>query len=347
LITVRSSPAVGDDDVVFVMEGAAEPTEMRFRSATIPLRAHGDAALVAALPLAMRAGLPLHVDLAVSARLVSAVGTIQDVLAVWWRSSMSRVEVTTGRGAPPVGGDRHGGIVSDDLSSVHLAIAPGAPDLLFGVRAGRDAPAPPAAVPVVDTNLAEVGLAFGLDWEAHYRGAAVAAVAHLVPDIGRVDLPAPFSVHYLFPWGSHAVLDPLWSGDGLEVRHRHAESDWIQRLALVASRPEALARVRFCEHGGASTPCRACRGCLFMAAGLRVVGHPEPPPFDPAAFAALDLRHHTVLADAAVLLRHADRDRHPGLVDAVEAGVRALGPGDVEWPDNWFAYLAELGSARR
>jgi hypothetical protein len=351
VITV-SLAAAAADRVTFTLEDpGAEPVDLTFRSSSLALRPSGDAALVAALPLAMRRGSPLHVDLAVSARLLAAVPTIQDVLAVWWRDAVSRVAVTSGAGRAPDGGDRHGGVVADDLESVHLALAPGAPDLLFAVRGpGHErpasTPAPVADGPAVTTDLEAVGARFGLDWASQYRGAAVAATAHLVADLGRVDLPAPFSVHYLFPWASHAVLDPLWSGEALEVRHRHADTDWIDRLRLVARDPEMLARVRPCDRT-LGPDCGSCPGCLLFAAGLRVLGHDTTRSSAPDALVGLDLRHHTALADAAVLLRHADADADPALVGAVKAAIRRLGPEDVVWPDNWFASLAELGSARR
>lgn len=353
MITVRLSEDSGER-VCFVLDrsdGASIP--LTYRSATLRLAASGDAALVAALPLAMAAREPLTIEMPVTPLLWAAVPTIMDVHAVWWRSPDVVIPVEADVVDPESRGTRHGGVFSQDLASFHLALAPDPPDLLFAVDADLapdvdlEPVGPSGVVPVVATNLAEIGAGYGLGWHERYRGAALASVAHVLTDLGRVDLPAPFSVHYLFPWGSHAVLDPLWSGNGLEVRHRHAETDWIDRLRLVAGDHAALEGVRACQREQGQEPCGTCRGCLYLAAGLRVVKGDGAAPADLDALATLDLRHYTALADTAVLLRHADRSTDADLVQALEAAVRRLDPGDVQWPDNWFAYLAELGSDHR
>lgn len=352
MITVRRGEAT-DERVVFTVDRSDGPSrELVYESSALALTADGDAAAVAALPLAMSAREPLRLEMPVSSRLRAALGPAQDVLSVWWQAPEAKIAVEAVAGDPTGRGDVHGGVFSHDLASHHLALAPGAPDLLFVVDAdvapgpALDRVGPPGDLPIVSTNLADVGAEFGLGWHEQYRGAALASVAHVIRDLDRVDLPAPFSVHYLFPWGSHAVLDPLWSGAGLEVRHRHADRDWVERLDLVASEADALAQVRACRRPDGSGPCGTCRGCLHHDAGLRVLGRGGAA-LDLDALGALDLSHYTALADTAVLLRHADRATDPELVDAIESAVRRLGPDDVQWPQNWFAYLGELGSAHR
>ncbi|MEL7208704.1 MAG: hypothetical protein AAGK32_10815, partial [Actinomycetota bacterium] len=61
----------------------------------------------------------------------------------------------------------------------------------------------------------------------------------------------------------------------------------------------------------------------------------------------LDLRHHTALADAAVLLRRATEVGTADVVEPLETAIARLGVGDVEWPDNFYARVPELGSALR
>jgi hypothetical protein len=352
LISVRLSEATVDRVAFTLDRSEGESLDITYASESLALLPHGDAALVAALPLALAAREPLRVELAVSSRLRSAVATIQDVYSVWWRSPESKISVETASTKPMRRGDRHGGVFSYDIASFHLALAPDSPDLLFAVDADLppgidgDRAGPTGDVPLVSTNLAEIAGAFGLDWHADYRGAALASVAHVVADLGRVDLPAPFSVHYLFPWGSHAMLDPLWSGDALEVCHRHVDVDWVDRLRLVAGEPGVVEHMRACTVEEAPSACGRCRGCLYLAAALQVIGRGGERPVDLEAVRDLDLAHYTALADTAVLLRHADRSTDLDLVEAVESAVRRLGPDDVRWPDNWFSYLAELGAER-
>lgn len=336
--------------VAYTLDQDGAPTRtLEFSCPDLPLGACGDAALVASLPLAMAAREPLRIELPVSRRLRDAIPSLLDIHAVWWRADDVHIGVETGAGALPTRGRAHGGAYRQDLASVNLDQNVDGPDILFAAsddtvvpaRARTDRHGRP--VPVVTTNLRATAEAFGLRWEEQYRGPALAAVGHSLTDLGRLDLPAPFSVHYLFPWGSHALTDPLWSGDGLDVRHRHADIDWIDQLRFLVSVDDAD-RLDVCDHGS-DRGCGRCQPCLFLDAGRAVVADDRV--IDHDAIAALDLAHHAVLADTAVLLRQARASGRTALVEALETAVRRLDPDDVVWPDNWFAYLSELGSARR
>ena len=345
---------------VDVRPSSADPMTLRIESADLGLTPCGDAVMVAALPLAMQAGERLEVEQPVTKRLLEAVPTIQDILAVWWHLD-GRVSVDADLVESPAPGVVHAGVVDGSVQAVHLEGADDAPDRLIvvdGLAGERPHPTPAdrpmvgsghpmRRASVVRMNAAGVGEAFGLDWETQYRGMATVAACHLLSDVGRVDLPAPFSVHYLFPWTSHPVLDPLWSGDEMTVRHRHGELDWIQRLRAVAALPGGVDQLRVCRSSDLVEGCGACPSCLVLSAGLAAIGLIPVTAVDLAGIEDLPVANYAALADMAVLLRHIDRTAQPALVDAVEAAVTRLEPASVHWPDNWLSFLTELGSAYR
>ena len=83
------------------------------------------------------------------------------------------------------------------------------------------------------------------DW-AMYHGAALAAIAYaLAPNHRKVYIASTTSYEDLHPWGSHPLLDPLWSTDALQIIHDGGETR-MDKLRVVIQHPEALSRLRVC-----------------------------------------------------------------------------------------------------
>jgi hypothetical protein len=78
------------------------------------------------------------------------------------------------------------------------------------------------------------------------HGAGMAAVAHaLAPNHGKVYIASSDSYADLRPWGSHPLLDPLWSSDAVKIVHDGGETR-MDKLRAVARHPEVLPRLRVC-----------------------------------------------------------------------------------------------------
>ena len=109
------------------------------------------------------------------------------------------------------------------------------------------------------------------DW-GMYHGAALAAVAHaLSPNHRKVFIASSYPYAALRPWGSHPLLDPLWSTETLQVVHDggvHRQD----KLRVVAQHPEALARLRVCWENLGNYNCGQCRKCIQTMLGLRALG---------------------------------------------------------------------------
>ncbi len=107
---------------------------------------------------------------------------------------------------------------------------------------------------------------------AKYHSAALAAVAHLLSRrISAASIAADLDVPKVRPWGSHPVLDPLYSGSALAVLHDGIETSRIEKAARIAAWPEGLASLMVCTRGpleSGSLNCGRCEKCLRTLAAL-------------------------------------------------------------------------------
>ena len=107
------------------------------------------------------------------------------------------------------------------------------------------------------------------------HGAAMAAIAHLLPrTIGRVYIAAGSTYKHLEPWGSHPLLDPMWSTEKRSFVHDGAAATRIQKAHTVAGSDVALQTLRVCQEGGTRTGlnCGRCEKCLRTMVNLRIAG---------------------------------------------------------------------------
>jgi hypothetical protein len=108
-------------------------------------------------------------------------------------------------------------------------------------------------------------------WEMTH-GAAMAAVAHaLAPNHGKVYIASSHSYADLHPWGSHPLLDPLWSSEAVRIVHDGGETR-INKLRVLIQYPEVLARLRVCVESFGKDNCGLCEKCVRTMLGLRALG---------------------------------------------------------------------------
>jgi hypothetical protein len=110
------------------------------------------------------------------------------------------------------------------------------------------------------------------DWEFH--GAALASVAHVFAGAFElVYVASGIDVASLFPWGSHAVVDGLYSSCDLKVRHDSADCTRLAKIRLLADWPAALDHMRVCyRHPQNSLNCEQCEKCVRTMVELIAVG---------------------------------------------------------------------------
>ena len=315
-------------------------------AARTPLRtpaAFGDVWLPLAIFPAMRTGTPLELADPVSGRLLETVVTAQEVLATWF-PELTPVPVTARRARRRPGRRRvhTGQLFTAGVDSFYtLHRRPEVRTLVYvhddvhdtdAVRE-RISPLLRSAASAEGRTLVELDSdvrtmldLFG-EWGTQTHGAALAAVAALLSGtITRMLLPASHTYLELYPWGSHPVLDPLWSGDRHTVEHDSADRSRTQKIAALADDDTALAHLRVCWEAVDDVNCSRCEKCLRTMTALETLGVLDRArtfagPLDLEAVRRVELGNDSDLSFSLDNLSAARAAGRTDLADATEASV--------------------------
>ena len=105
-----------------------------------------------------------------------------------------------------------------------------------------------------------------------YFGAALVAIAYaLAPNHSKIFIASGHAYRDLPPCTTHALLDPLWSTETLQIVHDGGETR-INKLRVLVRHPEALARLRVCWENQGNYNCGVCEKCIRTMLGLRAFG---------------------------------------------------------------------------
>jgi hypothetical protein len=200
----------------------------------------------------MATGESLQVDVPVSAALTVAIPQVQVVALSWWPEYFKpiAVSVATVSKVTPVTD-----ILGVDSSYTALT-APGLTHLLF--MAGVEYPSPTLdrgvearvrdvagalqkAVITGRTNLREV---FPLAWPEYYRGAGLASVA-VAAGLREGLISSAHAINHLFFWGSHRLLDPLWSTEATRIVH-YDDISRAEKTVIIGTNQTILSNLRVC-----------------------------------------------------------------------------------------------------
>ena len=104
--------------------------------------------------------------------------------------------------------------------------------------------------------------------------AALASVAlALAPRFQTMYIAGAYPYDFLMPRGSHALLDPLWGTEELEIIHDADRANRWQKLAALVESEVALQWLRVCWHNtDGAYNCGICRKCLSVMAYLDAAG---------------------------------------------------------------------------
>jgi hypothetical protein len=111
-------------------------------------------------------------------------------------------------------------------------------------------------------------------WGLVSHGAGLAGVGHLFGEqIHQVLIPSSHNLNDLYPWGSHPLLDPLWSSDSVRFVHDGAHLTRVEKTALLAESSVALRHLRVCTRNpGGEYNCGRCEKCVRTMIGLELAG---------------------------------------------------------------------------
>ncbi len=125
------------------------------------------------------------------------------------------------------------------------------------------------------TNLKDFGDRF-VRWDTHYHGAFLASIALALENgFERVFIASSHNQDQLFPWGSHPILDPLWSTERLSFVHDGCEIRRVDKIRSISQAPIVLSTLRVCSvrsHIKSVYNCGSCEKCLRTMIGLHITG---------------------------------------------------------------------------
>jgi len=263
---------------------------------------NGDPFLTALLPIAMATDPNLVVPVPVSPTLQRATDQIQAIYACF-DPRLTRIEIEApvrDRSASPVANPPDSGLFfslgvdsfysllknvrnhpGDDETVTHLIAIHGF-DAAYGTW---DSTFPPAILARAERVAGELGKTLLpvvtnlriaseplLSWNMTH-GAALASVALALGGLFRhVTIAASTTYDQLYPWGSHPLLDPLWSTERLAVVHDGCELGRIDKTHLVVRSPLVLDTLRVCPGYEAAYNCGQCIKCLPTMIDLLLAG---------------------------------------------------------------------------
>jgi hypothetical protein len=283
------------------------------------LAADGDAFVAPLLMLAMAQRERLVVEAPVSSALLKRLPTISDIYRAWF-PGLTPVEVQAPASAPTARPDGGGGLffsggvdsfysllkarASHERPVTHLMLVLGFDvrqrnPVLFDKIARRVADVALQAdrhLLVVETNIRQLSDPI-VGWH-FYHGAAMAGVALALGGVLERALIASWCAYQeLRPWGSHPLLDPLWSTERVRVLHDGCEATRLQKVRHIAASDLALGALRVCwANEGTDYNCGRCEKCLRTMLALHVSGalhrcHVFAQPFSPSAVARIPIEH--------------------------------------------------------
>lgn len=247
---------------------------------------------IAALP-SMRVGASLVCNAPVSLRFSQALDTISDIFRSW-DPSLHKLAI---KGMVPMcrehsSSNRVGAFFTGGVDSFYTLLKhrEEITDLIFvhGLDVSLDNHELRSRV---SEMLREIGVGFNkrvieletnlrtfldsyVGWAKLSHGTALAGMGHLLfPPFKCIYIPATHTYADAFPWGSHPILDPLWSTETLEFVHDGCESTRVGKIATISDSDIALRHLRVCPKNPYGVyNCGRCEKCLRTMISLRAVG---------------------------------------------------------------------------
>ncbi|WP_231604471.1 hypothetical protein, partial [Salinibacterium sp. SWN139] len=110
-------------------------------------------------------------------------------------------------------------------------------------------------------------------WGPIAHGPALASVAMLLTrEHGTFLIPATHTYSDSFPWGSHPLLDPLWSTENVAIVHDGAEATRVRKTVALGQSPVAQQHLRVCWKNTGAYNCGVCEKCYRTKICLRLAG---------------------------------------------------------------------------
>jgi hypothetical protein len=252
--------------------------------------------LAALLPLAVTLNEPLRIALPVDARVRAGAHELMDLWCCWY-PQLRAISITAPASAGAAGsGPRTAAFFSGGLDSLFTLlrtrddVGPARVDDLLTVvgfdvaldraeagrrmhaRSGEVAAALHRTSVPVTTNLRQTRWRV-VDWEYLGCGAALAAVAlALEPRYGAVLVGSSGGYRDLHVYGSHPLVEPLFSSTTLQLLHDGAAFTRVEKMRFITQHDIALRSLHVCWRSGTDENCGACKKCYRAMLMLELLG---------------------------------------------------------------------------
>ncbi len=109
-------------------------------------------------------------------------------------------------------------------------------------------------------------------WDVTHGGVLAGIGLVLGARFSHLLLASTYPLYRLLPWGSHPMLDPLWSTEQTQIVHDAAEVSRVDKLVYLVGHPYALANLKVCFEADTEYNCGVCEKCMLTMVGLRLGG---------------------------------------------------------------------------
>jgi hypothetical protein len=305
-------PERGPESITAALQVGEREHRVRIEAAG-ELSPHAEPFVAASLFPAMRLGLPVHSEAPITPEAAHRLPRLSRIAHTWWRDVLQEAAIRAPVREPAARAPGTASFFSGGVDSLHTALTHrreldglvclegfdlplGEPARLQAAVEGARRAADALGLPlvVVRTDLRYFTEAY-VHWD-YAHGSVLAAVAYaLAPRFGRFLVPSSSSFFEWYFWGSHAILDPIWSTEEVGLEYDAYLVRRSEKIRALIDHPEVLGQLRVCHQRGASGyNCGRCEKCVRTMVTLAAVGALDhgPPferPFDLAAVRDLQI----------------------------------------------------------
>lgn len=165
------------------------------------------------------------------------------------------------------------------------------------------------------------------NWAHISHGPAIAAVGHLLSaSYNALYIPSSFTYNDLQPWGSHPLVDPLWSSDRVRVYHDGGHLSRVAKTMQIANEPAVHNHLRVCLSKKTDYNCGECVKCLRTMLGLELAGALQdstvfPTDLDLQSIRDIQLTTRSQVIFMDELVRYATEYGREDIADALKASI--------------------------
>jgi hypothetical protein len=290
LFDVRRTETPESATISYLFDIAGTTQEVWFRISAPAANAAAETFVALTLLPAMKLGADVALDRPVSERMLRNLGAIQDVFACWQPETFRRIAI---HALPSPSQTRISNAVacffsagvdsfytllkhSDEVTTlllVHgfdIGLENEAMSAKVSATVRRIAARLNKKVIEIHTNVRAFS-ASRLRW-GMYHGSVLAAVGlMLAPLVSKIYIPATHTYADLLPWGSHPLVDPLWSSEQVSFVHDGCEATRVEKVAAISKSDVAMSTLRVCwRNPGGEYNCGRCDKCLRTMVNLHL-----------------------------------------------------------------------------